>query len=315
MARELAPHYYEDDDAPGPRRDLIGYGRRKPKVRWPNDARVALSLIVNNEEGSEYSLPTDGRNEGLAEIPYTMPPEYRDLCAESVYEYGGRAGIWRLLELFDELKVKTTFFAAAVTFEMNPEVAQAAMEGGHEPCSHGWRWEESWLLSRDEERQHIQWAIESFERSIGQRPVGWYYRYGPSVNTRELLVEEGGFLYDSDAYNDDLPYFTEVNGKRHLVLPYTLTYNDGRFVLPQGFGGPSDFVDLCKRGFDELGREADRGYPKMMSVGLHPRWMGQAGRTSALREFIEYAQANGAWIARRDEIARWWLDHHEEFER
>ena len=161
----------------------------------------------------------------------------------------------------------------------------------------------------------MRWAIESFERTCGQRCVGWYCRYGASVNTRELLVEEGGFLYDSDAYNDDLPYFTEVDGKRHLVVPYTLTYNDGRYVLPQGFGGPADFLDVCRRGLDELRREGQAGYPKMMSIGLHPRWIGQAGRTSGLREFIEHALANGGWFARRDEIARWWLDHHEEFER
>jgi peptidoglycan/xylan/chitin deacetylase (PgdA/CDA1 family) len=311
---ELAPHF-NARDVPGPRRDVVGYGERKPRVRWPNDARVAVSLCINNEEGTEYSFATDGRNEGLAEIPYTMDPQYRDLCAESVYEYGGRAGVWRLLDLFDEYKVRTTFYAAATSFELNPEVARRVMTSGHEPCSHGWRWEEHWLLSREEEREHMRWAIESFERTCGQRCVGWYCRYGASVNTRELLVEEGGFLYDSDAYNDDLPYFTEVNGTRHLVVPYTLVYNDGRFVLPQGFGGPSDFVDMCKRGFDELGREADRGFPKMMSIGLHPRWIGQAGRTSGLREFIEHALANGGWFARRDEIARWWLDHHEEFER
>jgi len=136
------------------------------------------------------------------------------------------------------------------------------------------------------------------------------------VNTRELLVEDGGFVYDSDAYNDDLPYFTEVDGKRHLVVPYTLTYNDGRYVLPQGFGGPADFLDVCRRGLDELRREGQAGYPKMMSIGLHPRWVGQAGRTSALREFVEYALGLGdVWFARRIDIANWWIEHHEEFER
>ena len=245
-----------------------------------------------------------------------MDPQYRDLCAESVYEYGSRAGIWRLMRLFDEYDVKVTFYACAVALERNPEVGQWVQEAGHEPCSHGWRWSEHWLFDREQEREHMQWAIESIERTCGERPLGWYCRYGPSVNTRELVVEEGGFVYDADAYNDDLPYFTEVKGQRHLVVPYTLTYNDGRYVLAQGYSGPSDFFDICRRGLDEYRREGEAGYPKMMSIGLHPRWVGQAARTNALREFIEYAQEQGdVWFARRIDIARWWLEHHEEFER
>ena len=304
-----------DQDVPGPRRVFPGYGRRQPKVVWPNGAKVAVNLVVNYEEGSEYSKPAgDGRNEGLAEIPYVMDTQYRDLCAESVYEYGSRAGIWRLMRLFDEYDVKVTFYACAVALERNPEVGQWIQEAGHEPCSHGWRWSEHWLFDREQERQHMQWAVESIERTCGERPLGWYCRYGPSVNTRELVVEEGGFVYDADAYNDDLPYFTEVKGKRHLVVPYTLTYNDGRYVLPQGFSGPGDFFDICRRGLDEYLREGEAGYPKMMSIGLHPRWVGQAARVNALREFIEYAQAKGdVWFARRIDIARWWLEHHEEW--
>jgi peptidoglycan/xylan/chitin deacetylase (PgdA/CDA1 family) len=304
-----------DQDVPGPRRVFPGYGRRQPKVVWPNGAKVAVNLVVNYEEGSEYSKPAgDGRNEGLAEIPYVMDTQYRDLCAESVYEYGSRAGIWRLMRLFDEYDVKVTFYACAVALERNPEVGQWIQEAGHEPCSHGWRWSEHWLFDREQERQHMQWAIESIERTCGERPLGWYCRYGPSVNTRELVVEEGGFVYDADAYNDDLPYFTEVKGKRHLVVPYTLTYNDGRYVLPQGFSGPGDFFDICRRGLDEYLREGEAGYPKMMSIGLHPRWVGQAARVNALREFIEYAQAKGdVWFAKRIDIARWWLEHHEEW--
>jgi peptidoglycan/xylan/chitin deacetylase (PgdA/CDA1 family) len=306
-----------DHDVPGPRRNYVGHGRHLPKVVWPDGAMVAVNLVVNYEEGSEYSIPAgDERNEGLAEISYVMSPEYRDLAAESVYEYGSRAGSWRLLRLFDEYGVKVTYFAAAVALERNPEVGRWIHESGHEPCSHGWRWEEHWLLDRETEREHIRLAIESIERTCGERPLGWYCRYSPSVNTRELVVEEGGFVYDADAYNDDLPYFVEVKGKRHLVVPYTLTYNDGRYVLPQGYGGPTDFFDTCRRGLDELRREGQAGYPKMMSVGLHSRWAGQAGRTSALREFIEYALEQGdVWFARRIDIARWWLEHHEEFER
>ena len=299
-----------DQDIPGPRRDFVGHGRRPPQVEWPNGAKVAVNLVVNYEEGSEYSKPAgDGRNEGLAEIQYVMDPDYRDLCAESVYEYGSRAGIWRIMRLFDEFDVKVTFFACAVALERNPGVGEWIQEAGHEPCSHGWRWSEHWLFDRDEERRRMQAAIESIEKTCGERPLGWYCRYGPSVNTRELVVEEGGFLYDADAYNDDLPYFTEVKGTRHLVVPYTLAYNDVHFVLPQGHGSPGDFFETCRRALDEYRREAEAGCPKMMSVGLHPRWIGQAARTSGLRDFIEYALGTGdVWFARRVDIARLWLD-------
>jgi peptidoglycan/xylan/chitin deacetylase (PgdA/CDA1 family) len=304
-----------DHDVPGPKRDFVGYGQRIPKVVWPGGARIAVSLVLNWEEGSEYSIPAgDNRNEGLTEVAYLMPPEHRDLHAESVYEYGSRAGVWRVQRLLDQFDVKCTFFGAAVAFERNPEVAQWLREAGHEPCSHGWRWEEMWTLSREEEREHMHEAIRLIEETCGERPRGWYCRYGPSVNTRELLVEEGGFVYDSDAYNDDLPYFTEVNGKRHLVVPYSVAYNDARFVLGD-YSDPGSMFDYCKRGFDYLWEEGAT-HPKMMSIGLHSRWIGQAGRTSAMRDFIEYAREKGdVWFARRIDIANWWLEHHEEFER
>jgi peptidoglycan/xylan/chitin deacetylase (PgdA/CDA1 family) len=200
-----------DRDVPGPKRDYVGYGRHVPKVQWPNGARVALSLVLNYEEGSEHSYPAgENRNEGLGEILHTMYPPYRDLCVESVFEYGSRAGIWRIQRLFDEFDIKCTFFGCAVAFERNPQVSKWLQEAGHEPCCHGWRWEEVYTLSREEEKAHMQAAIESMEQTCGERPRGWYCRYAPSVNTRELLVEEGGFVYDSDAYNDDLPYYVEV---------------------------------------------------------------------------------------------------------
>lgn len=304
----------EDEPVPGPTRDYVGYGRDKPAVEWPDGANLALNFVINYEEGSEYAIPAgDGENEALPQLDYEMDPEYRDLAAESVHEYGSRAGIWRLLDLFDEYDVQTTFFACAVALQRNPEVGARIREAGHEPCSHGWRWSEHWRFDREEERKRIQWAIDGIEETCGQRPRGWYCRYGPSVNTRELLVEEGGFTYDSDAYNDDLPYVTEVDGTDHLVIPYSLTYNDFR-IAAQGVGGPSSFVDCCKRGLDEYLKEGRDGRPKMMSIGLHPRLMGQAGRTSALREVIEYANAQGdVWFARRIDIAEWWLDHHQEF--
>ena len=294
----------------GPRRDVVGYGGKPPRVEWPGGARVAVSLVVNYEEGSEYSHAAgDARNEGQGELDYRLDDRYRDLGVESTYEYGSRAGIWRMLGLFEEYGVKTTFFAAAAALELNPAVARALTLGGHEPCSHGWRWSEPWLFATpDEEREHIRAAIESIRATTGERPRGWYWRYSPSAWTRELLVEEGGFLYDSDAVNDDLPYFTEVHGKRHLVVPYTYTVNDGR-IIAKGYMGLPEFADHVRRAVDELRREADRGTPKMMSIGLHPRWMGQPARASVLREVLEELIAPGdLWIARRDEIAQWWID-------
>ena len=306
-----------DQDVAGPKRDYVGYGRHVPRVRWPDEARIAVSFVLNYEEGSEYSLPAgDGKNEAaLSELAYYLAPEYRDLALESVYEYGSRAGVWRLQRLFDSYRIPITFFAAAVALERNPEVGAWLQEAGHEPCSHGWRWEEVWTLSREEEKAHIEAAIASIAETCGARPQGWYCRYGPSVRTRELLLEVGGFVYDSDVYNDDLPYYMKVNGTDHLIVPYTFTYNDGRFVVPQGYGSPQDFVDTVTRGFDYLWEEGE-SHPRMMSIGLHPRLIGQAGRTSALKAIIDHMTAKDkVWFARRIDIANWWHDNHASFER
>lgn len=305
----------QDVEVPGPKRDLVGYGRRLPRVRWPGDARVAVSFVLNYEEGSEYSHPAgDARNDGLQEVVYAMDEQHRDLAVESVFEYGSRAGVWRVERLFSEYRLPLTFFACAVALERNSEVAAWIREADHEPCCHGWRWEEMWKLSREEERDHLAMAIASIKETVGQRPEGWYCRYGPSVNTRELLVEEGGFAYDSDAYNDDLPYYVDMNGKQHLVIPYSFTYNDGRFGLLPAYASPQDFVDTLKRGFDELWVEGET-HPRMMSIGLHPRLIGQATRISALREFIEHAAGKGqVWFCKRIEIAHWWNAHHHEWQ-
>ena len=307
-----------DRTASGPPRDLVGYGRRPPKVVWPNGANVAVTFAVNYEEGSEhYEWAGDPATDPLGEFAYALDRSHRDFQLESVYEYGSRVGIWRLLNLFDEYQVKVTMFACGMALERNPDVGKAIQEAGHEPCSHGYRWSEPWLFSEEEERREIELAVDAIRRTCGERPVGWYWRYSRSPISRELLAEEGGFLYDADDYNDDLPYFTEAKGKDHLVVPYTVTYNDFRFVVADGcIADPGAFADFCKRGLDELWREGAAGYPKMMSIGLHPRLVGQAGRTSAIREFIEHGLEKGdVWFARRADIARWWLDHHHEFER
>lgn len=290
-------------------RDLVGYGGAPPHGRWPNGARLAVSVVVNYEEGSERSHAMgDPDQESMTEWGnYPMPPQIRNLGMESMYEYGSRVGIWRVLEILDAAEVKSTFYACAVAFEQNPAVAKAAVAGGHEICSHGYRWEEVFRLTEDEERAHIKLAIDSFTRTCGKRPLGWYCRYGPSTRTRRLIVEEGGFLYDSDAYNDDSPYFVNVDGKRHLVVPYTPDINDFCFWNSPGFIQADDFSKYLKESFDVLHAEA-ANFPRMMSVGLHPRIIGRPGRIRGLRAFIDHAQQSGdVWFATREEIARAWM--------
>ena len=315
MAEKPARLRVKDNNEVRPARDLIGYGPTPPCVVWPDQAAVAVSFVINYEEGSEYSYPMgDARNDVLTETPNYTLPDRRDLGAESMFEYGSRAGIHRLMRLFREYELPTTFYASAVALEKNPDVGRQLVEDGHEPCSHGWRWEETWTLSRDDERERIRQTIDSFERICGRRCVGAYHRYAPSLNTRELLVEEG-FLYDSDSYADDLPYFTKVSGNDHLVVPYTLVYNDARFVLSQGFSNVGDFVDLVIRALEDLRREAAEGYPKMISIGLHPRLIGVPGRVSAIREMIEHMLDRGdCWITTREAIAKWWIDHQAEWQ-
>jgi peptidoglycan/xylan/chitin deacetylase (PgdA/CDA1 family) len=291
-------------------RDLVGYGANPPTGTWPNGARLAISIVVNYEEGSERSHAMgDPDQESMTEWGnYPMPPEIRNLAMESMYEYGARVGIWRLLEIMKAVDVKATFFACAVAMEHNPQVAKAAVDHGHEICSHGYRWEEVFRLSEKDERERIRLAVQSFEKTCGKRPVGWYCRYGPSDRTRRLVVEEGGFLYDSDAYNDDTPYFVEVSGQRHLVVPYTPDINDFCFWNSPGFVQARDMYEYMRESFDVLYAEAAR-YPRMMSIGLHPRIIGRAGRVRALKWFIDKAkQYPDVWFATREEIARAWID-------
>jgi len=297
-------------DTPGPGRDFIGYGRERPRFTWPGGV-VAVNLVINYEEGSEYSwVFGDGRGEAAGEIGYADPPE-RDLHVESVFEYGTRAGVWRLLRLLDEYDTRATFFACAAAVEQNPQVGAWIQSSGNDVVSHGWRFTEHWKLTEEQEREHIWRAADSLERTCGQRPVGWYSRYAPSINTRRLLVEDGRFLYDSDACNDDVPYFTEIGGREHLVVPYnTLPYNDARFVTPSGYSAGSDFVEACTRAIDELRHEGHAGFGGLLTIGLHARFMGQPARVAALRELIEYGLGLGdVWFARRLDVARFWLEN------
>ena len=296
----------------GPTRDFVGYGSQAPQIEWPGGAKVAVSLCMNYEEGAEHSiLDGDSRNEWVGEISYVPEdPTARDLSQESVYEYGSRAGIWRLMRLFDRTQTPVTFYAAAQALQRNPELAKAIIPSGHEVCGHGLRWVEPTSLTREQEERDLARAVEIIAETTGEAPVGWYSRYAPSVNTRELLIEHGGFTYDSDAYNDDLPYWLTVKDTRHLVVPYTHTYNDGRFAFNPGYSEPGDFFENCRRGISYLIQEGST-HPRMISIGLHARLVGQAGRASALAELIEWCQSTGdVWFARRRDIAQWWSTHY-----
>jgi allantoinase len=296
-----------------PARDLIGYADKRPDARWPGAARVAVQFALNYEEGSEYSVADgDGRTElGLAEAPGgRIPPGRRDLAFETMYEFGSRVGVWRLFRLFQERGLPLTVFGSAVALERNPRVAEAIARSGYDVCCHGWRWEEHFGLSENDERDRIARAIDSIKRTIGERPLGWYCRYGPSENTRRLLVEEGGFLYDSDAYNDELPYWVEVGGKAHLVVPYTMDANDGKFALAAGFGSPVDFESYLKATFDQLYEEGAES-PALMSVGLHPRLAGRPARARALAAALDHIlKHDRVWVCRRIDVARHWRSAH-----
>tara|TARA_Y100000589_G_C27179953_1_gene640338 strand:- start:635 stop:1549 length:915 start_codon:yes stop_codon:yes gene_type:complete len=294
-------------------RDLVGYGPTPPNALWPNNARIAVNFVVNYEEGSENTiLEGDGRVEtGLAEVTGgRMAPGVRDLGMESLYEYGSRAGIWRLFRLFEERDLPLTVFGCAVAMERNPQVAEAIVEADYDVCGHGWRWVEHYLLEEDEEREHIARAVETIKRLTGNPPRGWYCRYAPSVNTRRLLVEHGGFLYDSDSYADDLPYWTTVMGKSHLVVPYSLDANDLKFQPTGNFSSADSFYTYLKDAFDFLYLEGEKA-PKMMNVGLHARMMGRPARAAGLARFLDYVQKyNDVWVCRRLDIAEHWAAVH-----
>lgn len=293
-------------------RDLVGYGPTPPDPQWPGGKRLAVNFVLNYEEGSEYSvLLGDARTDGfLTEVTASPVPQgERDLAAESMFEYGSRVGFWRIMRLFAERNLPLTVFACALALEKNPLAAKAIVEAGHDMCCHGWRWIEHFRLDEATEREHIRKAIRSLKETLGQRPLGWYCRYGPSVNTRRLVVEEGGFLYDSDAYNDDLPYYLAVEGKPHLVVPYTLTNNDTK--LASGvIGTGREFFEFLRDGFDMLYHESAK-QPRMMSIGLHMRIVGHAARAQGLARFLDHvASHEDVWVCRRIEIARHWLATH-----
>jgi allantoinase len=293
-------------------RDFVGYGPRPPDAKWPGGARLALNFVMNYEEGSEYAYDNgDARSETTLTDAGMGPTgvEGRDLAAESFFEYGSRVGFWRLFNLFKERSLPITVSGAALALERNPLAAQAIRDAGDEVLCHGWRWVNQFNMKEDEEREHIRRAVESLERTVGARPLGWYCRYGPSLNTRRLLVEEGGFLYDCNAYNDDLPYWTNVRGTPHLVLPHTFATNDNKYA--RGWWGTSDdFFTWAKDSFDVLYREGARA-PKLMGVSLHLRVSGHPGRSAGVERFLDYVlEHEGVWISRRIDVARHWIAVH-----
>jgi putative urate catabolism protein len=292
-------------------RDLAGYGARPPQAKWPGKARIALQFVLNYEEGGENSvLHGDRASESfLSEIVGAQPVEgARHMSMESLYEYGSRAGVWRILDLFRRHRMPLTVYGVAMAMERNPAAVDAFLKAGHEIASHGWRWINYQHVPIDEEREHMRRAIEIHKRLTGERPLGWYTGR-TSPNTRRLVAEDGGFVYDADDYSDDLPWYdkrhVKKDGAPQLVVPYTLDANDMRFATPQGFNSGEQFYQYLKDSFDVLYAEGGR----MMSVGLHCRLAGRPGRLRSLERFLKYVKGK-AWVARRIDIARHWLKHH-----
>ena len=292
-------------------RDMVGYGAKKLKVKWPNNARIALQIVLNYEEGAENCvLHGDKHSEVfLSEIIGAQPVKARHISMESLYEYGSRSGFWRLHKLFQEKKIPITIFGVGMALEKNPEICKAIKNANYEVASHGWRWIDYQSVKKSEEKKHMKLVIKKIKEIFGERPLGWYTgRCSP--NTRDLVFEEGGFLYDSDSYSDDLPYWEIRKKKKQLIIPYTLDNNDMRFVANQGFNTGDHFFTYLKDSFDALYEEGKTN-PKMMSVGLHCRLVGRPGRIQSLKRFLEYVLSHeDVWICKRIDIAKHWIKNY-----
>ncbi|TEA77006.1 allantoinase PuuE [Allopusillimonas ginsengisoli] len=297
-------------------RDLVGYGRNPPFANWPGKARIAVQFVLNYEEGGENCIlhGDEGSEQFLSEIVGAASFPDRHLSMESIYEYGSRAGLWRILREFERRGLPLTIFAVGMALERHPEAAQAFVELGHEIACHGYRWIHYQSVPEDVEREHMQRCVERITHLLGRHPEGWYTGRD-SPNTLRLVAEEGGFLYDSDYYGDDLPFWARVQlgdgtYKPQLIVPYTLDTNDMRFASPQGFNSGDQFFTYLKDAFDVLYEEGDET-PKMLSVGLHCRLIGRPGRFASLRRFLDYVQGHDrVWIPTRAAIARHWIEHH-----
>jgi putative urate catabolism protein len=289
-------------------RDLIGYGAEPPHPRWPGNARIALNFVVNYEEGAEYTLLNgDERPETILSEVGAAPPVMgtRDINMESMYEYGARAGVWRVLRAFQDRDIVPTVYAVGLALERNPRVAEAIAATGCDVVAHGWRWIDYAPVAEAVEREHIKKCVEAIRGMTGRRPVGWYTGR-PSLNTRRLVVEEGGFLYDGDAYADDLPYWVTVDGRAHLIVPHSFDNNDSRMARNQDLPTGEMFFQYLKDAFDALYAEGETA-PKMMTVSTHCRLMGRPGRIVGLMRFLDYVRSRDrVWLCRREEIARHW---------
>ena len=292
-------------------RNMIGYGSNEPKVVWPNNAKLALQIVLNYEEGGENNiLHGDKHSETfLSEIIGAQAFKDRHINMESMYEYGSRRGFWRLHKLFQEKKIPITIFGVAMALERNPEVCDAIKNGNYEVACHGWRWIDYQNVKKNTEKKDMKLAIKTIKKIFGKRPLGWYTgRCSP--NTRDLVFDDGGFLYDSDSYSDDLPYWEYQKNKKQLIIPYTLDNNDMRFATSQGFNSGEQFYTYLKDSFDALYEEGKTN-PKMMSVGLHCRLIGRPGRIQSLKKFLDYALSfNDVWICKRIDIAKHWIKNY-----
>ena len=292
-------------------RDMVGYGYNDFNVVWPNNARLAVQIVLNYEEGAENCvLNGDKQSEVfLSEIIGAQPIKGRHINMESLYEYGSRRGFWRIHKLFQEKKIPITIFGVGMALEKNPEICKAIKNSDYEVASHGWRWIDYQNIKKSEEKKHMKLAIQAHKKIFGERPQGWYTgRCSP--NTRDLVFEDGGFLYDSDSYSDDLPYWEVRNKKKQLIIPYTLDNNDMRFATNQGFNTGDHFFTYLKDSFDALYEEGKTN-PKMMSVGLHCRLIGKPGRIQSLRKFLDYIlKHEDVWICKRIDIAKHWIKNY-----
>ena len=292
-------------------RDMIGYGSNELKISWPNNARIAVQIVLNYEEGAENCvLNGDKYSEVfLSEIIGAKAVKGRHINMESLYEYGSRSGFWRLHKLFQEKKIPVTIFGVGMALEKNPDVCKAIKEADYEIASHGWRWIDYQNISKSVEKKHMQLAIKTIKKIFGKRPLGWYTgRCSP--NTRDLVFEDGGFLYDSDSYSDDLPFWEYRKNKKQLIIPYTLDNNDMRFATNQGFNSGDQFYTYLKDSFDALYEEGKTN-PKMMSVGLHCRLIGRPGRIQSLKRFLDYVlKFKDIWICKRIDVAKYWIKNY-----
>ena len=292
-------------------RDMLGYAGHPPQANWPSSARLAVQIVLNFEEGAENNIlhGDSGSETFLSEIINAESFSQRHMSMESLYEYGSRAGFWRLHDLFNDMSIPITVFGVGMAMERNAPAVEAMLRANWDIASHAYRWISHQEMPLDEERQQISLAFETHQRITGSPPLGWYTGRD-SPNTRKLLLEQGGLLYDSDSYADDLPFWHTGGERPHLIIPYTLDTNDMRFATPQGFNSGQQFFTYLKDAFDQLYQEGARA-PKMLNIGLHCRIAGRPGRTRALRRFLEYMlEHQDVWICRRIDIAQHWHAYH-----